>query len=195
MDLEFVVLTLIFGTWIFLFMFLPLPAEVRVFRPKLNKTRIIVGVISDTHLPTRTNTIPARVFEVFEGVDLIIHAGDFVDLSTAKELESIAPLIGVEGNMDWENIRRVYPTIAIVELLNYRIGVWHGSFLPFMAKRIAAEHELDVLISGHTHRASIRRNKVLFLNPGSPTNPFLARASVALLNLTQAKIEAKIVYL
>ena len=35
---------------------------------------MLIGVISDTHIPSRSYEIPEKVFEVFKGVDLILHA-------------------------------------------------------------------------------------------------------------------------
>ena len=59
-----------------------------------------IGLISDTHIPKRAMCVPKRVFEIFENVDYIIHAGDLVELSVVDELEQIAPVLAVHGNMD-----------------------------------------------------------------------------------------------
>ena len=53
-----------------------------------------IGLISDTHIPKRAMCVPKRVFEIFENVDYIIHAGDLVELSVIDELEQIAPVLG-----------------------------------------------------------------------------------------------------
>ena len=37
---------------------------------------MIIGVISDTHIPARSSKIPKKVFDVFKNVDMILHAGD-----------------------------------------------------------------------------------------------------------------------
>ena len=65
----------------------------------------VVGLISDTHVPVRAKEIPKRVFKVFENVDYIVHAGDLVELSVVDELEQIAPVLVVYGNMDGPDIR------------------------------------------------------------------------------------------
>ena len=59
-----------------------------------------VGVISDTHVPAIVPSLPPAVFDIFKGVDLILHAGDIVDLSVLDELRAIAPVEAVAGNMD-----------------------------------------------------------------------------------------------
>lgn len=175
-------------------MMTPMPTDVQTIEPRIDKEQIVIGIISDTHIPTRAKEIPSRVFEEFEGVDLIIHAGDFVDIAIVKQLEEIAPLIGVEGNMDFDEIRTKYPELAIVKIYDYRIGVYHGSLLPWKSENIAKKYSLDVLISGHTHRPSIKKNDIIFINPGSPTNPLFAPSSIALLKVTKEKIEPELIY-
>ena len=60
----------------------------------------IIGLISDTHVPKRAIKVPQKVFEVLNDADFIIHAGDLVELSVIDELEEIAPVLAVHGNMD-----------------------------------------------------------------------------------------------
>ncbi|HTX60907.1 MAG TPA: YfcE family phosphodiesterase, partial [Methanobacterium sp.] len=61
---------------------------------------MLIGVISDTHIPERADKIPEIVFELFKDVDMILHAGDLVSLDVKKQLEEIAPTYCVQGNMD-----------------------------------------------------------------------------------------------
>ncbi len=76
-----------------------------------------VGVISDTHVPAIARSLPAAVFEVFKGVDLILHAGDVVELSVLDELRTIAPVEAVAGNMDGSEVhlnlplKRSFPSV------------------------------------------------------------------------------------
>jgi putative phosphoesterase len=76
-----------------------------------------IGVISDTHIPERAKSVPAKVLEAFQGLDMVIHAGDFVDIRVAESLRTVCPnLKGVSGNMDSEAIRTQFPekeTIAV----------------------------------------------------------------------------------
>ena len=55
-----------------------------------------IGVISDTHGRLR----PA-VAEKLQGVDCILHAGDFDSPDILQALDRIAPVYGVRGNNDW----------------------------------------------------------------------------------------------
>lgn len=158
---------------------------------------VVIGVISDTHIPARANEIPTKVFEVFKGVDYIIHAGDVVRLEVIKQLEKIAPVTAVHGNMDPYEVREVFPKITSLEVYGWKIGVVHDSISPWKMgkmREIAKENDFDVLIFGHTHRPFVKKDGGrLYINPGSPTNPFLTRPSVALLEIRGEEIEARIV--
>ena len=63
---------------------------------------MLIGVISDTHIPYRATNIPKKVFEEFKDVDLILHAGDIEELSVLDELKKIAPVKAVNGNCDYQ---------------------------------------------------------------------------------------------
>ena len=94
----------------------------RLHESRVTKT---VGLIADTHIPVRAREIPRKVFEVFDKVDFIIHAGDLVDLSVIDDLEQLAPVLAVYGNMDGPKIRGKLPKINSAKVLNWRIGVTH----------------------------------------------------------------------
>lgn len=161
-----------------------------------------VGLISDTHIPVRAREIPRKVFEVFEGVDFIVHAGDLVDMSVIDELEQLAPVLAVYGNMDGPKIRGKLPKMDSAKALNWKIGVIHNPGALFGMRKmreIAEQNGFDVLVYGHTHNPKVRwEGKTLFINPGSPTNPlppFITKPSVALLKLTKEKIMPEIIYI
>ena len=80
-----------------------------LLEPRGTSTVKTVGVISDTHVPTRARHLPRRVFQVFEEVELILHAGDLVELSVVRELEKLAPVLAVHGNMDGPEVRAELP--------------------------------------------------------------------------------------
>jgi hypothetical protein len=159
-----------------------------------------VGLISDTHIPARAKNLPKEVFRVFEDVELIVHAGDLVDLSVIVELEQIAPVLAVHGNMDTPEIRVRLPEMTSFKLFDWQIGVIHDSSALFGVKKmreIARANQFNVLVYGHTHNAHARwDNGTLFVNPGSPTNPippFLVKPSVALLKITKEKLTPEVV--
>ncbi|HEY4384351.1 MAG TPA: metallophosphoesterase family protein, partial [Ktedonobacteraceae bacterium] len=62
-----------------------------------------IGVISDTHIP-RFRAIPESIWHRFADVELIIHAGDLSKLAVISELETIAPVIAVQGNVEQQEV-------------------------------------------------------------------------------------------
>ena len=159
-----------------------------------------VGLISDTHIPSRAKAIPNEVFEVFNEVNLILHAGDLTQLSVIDELQQLAPVVAVSGNMDRGEVRKRLPKMNSVKVYNWKIGVIHdpGIFSGTRRmKNIAKRNNLDILVFGHTHRPSLRQvEEALFINPGSPTDPlppFITKPAVALLKITKEKTEPEII--
>jgi len=157
-------------------------------------------LISDTHIPSRAKAIPREVFEIFNRVDLILHAGDLTQISVIDELRQLAPVIAVSGNMDRGEVRKRLPKIDSVNVHNWKIGIIHDAGIFSGTRRmktVAKQNNLDVLVFGHTHRPNLMQaEEALFINPGSPTNPlplFITRPTVALLKITKEKIEPEII--
>jgi putative phosphoesterase len=169
--------------------------------PPLFKVTKTVGLISDTHVPKRAMCIPKRVFEIFEKVDYIIHAGDLVELAVVDELETIAPVLAVHGNMDGLETTNALPRFNSLKIFDWKIGVIHDHNNLFELNKLnesAKEKEFDVFVHGHTHVADIKwEGKVLYINPGSPTDPLpvLVKPSVALLKISKENITPQIVEL
>jgi hypothetical protein len=175
------------------------------------KKEIQIGIISDTHIPSRVKALPEEIFEIFKGVDLIIHSGDIENLETLKELEKIAKVIAVEGNMDQKETKEKLPEGIAIKIYNWKISIihspfsfWLGSHFNFVqemeAKRLAEKENFDILIFGHTHQPFLKElnlgtKKILLINPGSPTVPFFTQPSVSILKINQQNFEAKIINL
>jgi len=175
-----------------------LPAS-RLPRTEPAKT---VGIISDTHIPTRCSALPSTVFRAFENVDYIIHAGDLVELNVIDELEQIAPVLAVHGNMDTSTTKSVLPETNLLKIMNWTIGITHNPTATFGTsnlREIAKLNHFDVLVFGHTHAGNIVwEDKTLCINPGSPTDPqplFSRRPSVAVLKLTKDNLTPRLVEL
>ena len=168
---------------------------------RFSTTRTI-GLISDTHIPVRAKIIPAKVLEAFDKTEFILHAGDLVSLAVIDELEQIAPVLAVSGNMDGPEVRGKLPRVNSIRVLNWKIGVMHDPGTLFGVKRmreIAKQNSFDVLVHGHTHSASVRwEGKTLFVNPGSPTNPappFITKPSIGVLSVTKENIVPEIIHI
>lgn len=153
------------------------------------KNNFLIGVISDTH-----GRIPSGVPKAFEGVDLIIHAGDIGDEKVLDKLSKIAPVVAVRGNMDSGRWANKLPRSEIVEIGQIVLHVLH------IANRLDAEPGktgFKAIITGHTHRLDKYEKKgITFLNPGSASYPkFGNPASVALLQLQKDVLSARIIEL
>ncbi len=160
----------------------------------------IVGLISDTHVPVRARAIPKRVFAIFENADFIVHAGDLVELAVIDELEQLAPVLAVHGNMDRPEVSGALPKLNSLRVSDWKIGVMHDPNTMFgmgRMREIAKQNGFNVFVYGHTHTPSIKwEGKTLYINPGSATNPssFMNRSSVALLKITRDAIAPEIIH-
>jgi len=161
----------------------------------------LVGLVSDTHISSRAVKLPERVLDGFRGVSLIIHAGDLVHLKVVEDLEKIASVMAVHGNMDPQEVRTRFPEMNSTWIFNWNIGVVHDAGTLWgkeKMRRIAKENGFDVLVFGHTHRPFLETGPVIFINPGSPTiplPPYFVKRSVGLLKVAPERIEPSIVEL
>lgn len=85
-----------------------------------------IGVISDTHMPMRAKNLPQALVNGLQGVDYILHGGDWVSLAVAEELAKIAPVDGVAGNNDGDEIIARFGRQKILTFEGYQIGMVHG---------------------------------------------------------------------
>lgn len=168
-------------------------------------SKMRIGVLSDTHIPTRARHLPPLIFEIFSGVDLILHAGDLVDERVLDELNTIAPVEAVAGNMDPYLLASRLGRKKILQLGKFRVGMTHGDVgdgydrekTPDRAFSVFSQDRVDCVIFGHSHRPYKEyRDGVLLFNPGSPTDRRREpRASCGLLTLDENGIEAELIYL
>jgi putative phosphoesterase len=152
-----------------------------------SKDNYLIGIISDTH-----GRLPHSLAEAFEGVDLIIHAGDIGEPEILEALEKIAPTIAVRGNMDFGTWAQKLPVQESIEINQTVLRVLHDVYRINLNSDDAA---LDVVISGHTHRPMNEENQgVLYLNPGSAGYPKNGQSpTVALLQIRGQSHQAKII--
>jgi len=142
-----------------------------------------LGVISDTH-----GLLRVEVLEVFEGVDHILHGGDVGKWDVMVELQALAPVTAVYGNVDEFEIRSKLPQVAEIELEGFRIVVTHGDQLgsPTPAKLHEAFPDAEIIVYGHTHKPLLELvdKTVTVMNPGGAGAPrFGLRPSVGILEL------------
>ncbi len=153
-----------------------------------------IGIISDTH-----GLLFSSALEQFKNVQHIFHAGDIGRLEIIKELEKIAPVSAVSGNMDNWNIKRILPPISFTDLENMSICLVHdiGNMKNFCFELFKKKQKADIIFHGHTHRPSyeIFQNKI-FINPGSSTHPrTLNSGTIAIVQLCKKELKYKFVEL
>jgi putative phosphoesterase len=132
-------------------------------------------LIADTHVPRRARTLPDEVWGAVDAADVVVHAGDWVDVTFLDELDSRAKrLVGVYGNNDGPAIRARLPEVARVDLEGLRLGVVHetGPASGREKRCDVAYPDLDVLVFGHSHIPwdATTPGGMRLLNPGSPTD-------------------------
>jgi hypothetical protein len=159
--------------------------------------KMLIGLISDTHIPDRARVLPQKVLEAFSDVELILHAGDLTSPRVLDELEELAPVMAVQGNMDRAHGIDL-PRAKVIEAEGLRIGVIHGEVYPRSDSDqllyLAKELDVDILVSGHSHQPKIeQKDGVLLLNPGSPIVPRLADRTVMLLEISNREVDVEIV--
>lgn len=132
-------------------------------------------LIADTHVPKRARELPQQVWDVVDRADVVIHAGDWVDIALLDELgERSRRLVGVYGNNDHGKLRERLPEVARTEVGGVRFAVVHETGpARDREQRCAVEYgDADVLVFGHSHIPwdTTADTGLRLLNPGSPTD-------------------------
>ena len=149
-----------------------------------------VGLISDTH-----GLLRPEIFDVFHGVELILHAGDVGGREILTQLTAIATVRAVYGNVDRPGEPGLAESIDL-QLGGLSVHVSHGHELgsPTPAKLTAA-YTADVILYGHTHKALIERvHGGRVVNPGAAgPRRFDVKPSVAILTIADGRAAVRIV--
>ncbi|MEV4722849.1 metallophosphoesterase family protein [Micromonospora humida] len=132
-------------------------------------------MIADTHLPRRARDLPDEVWTAVDAADVVLHAGDWVEVDLLDRLADRARrLVGVYGNNDGPDLRARLPEVAEVELAGLRVAVVHETGPKTgREQRCAARFpDRDLLVFGHSHIPwdSVAPGGLRLLNPGSPTD-------------------------
>ena len=131
---------------------------------KINTDSMTAGVISDTH-----GVLIPEALKILMGVDLIIHAGDIDTQAVLNDLNRIAPVFAVRGNMDRGNWASHLCETEAIEIGQCLLYVLHDVSRLDLDPSAAGMH---AVVHGHTHQPSDElQNGVRFLNPGSATHP------------------------
>ncbi|MFP7833798.1 metallophosphoesterase family protein [Marisediminicola sp. LYQ134] len=132
-------------------------------------------LLSDTHLPKRARDLAEPLWTAIRAADLVVHAGDWVDVATLDRVEAAATrLVGVWGNNDGAELRARLPETARFAVEGVRFAVTHetGAREGRETRADLAFPDTDVLVFGHSHIPwdTTTPNGLRLLNPGSPTD-------------------------
>ncbi len=148
--------------------------------------RKTIGVLSDTH-----NLLRPELHEVFSGVEFLLHAGDICSDETFRQLQEIAPVHAVRGNMDSGFWAQAVPGTRLLDVDG--IGIYMLHDLSRLKLKPAAAG-IRVVIHGHTHRPQVdQRGDVLYLNPGSAGSGRGVPSTAARLVLEEGRIQVEVV--
>jgi uncharacterized protein len=128
-----------------------------------------IGVISDTHIP-HFKQIPNAVWQHFAGVELVIHAGDHSVLSVITELETIAPVVAVQGNIEEDEVQLKLPIKREIVVGHCRIGIVHILGDAHNRAKVARKEfpTARCVVFGHSHIPwNEEVHGQLLFNPGS----------------------------
>lgn len=131
--------------------------------------------MSDTHVPVRARDLPGELWDRVDDADVVIHAGDWVDVALLDRLESRASrVIGVSGNNDGDDFVGRLPLVAIDEVDGVSIAVIHETGQA-TGREVRCDEwfpGIDLLVFGHSHIPwdTVSPAGMRLLNPGSPTD-------------------------
>jgi putative phosphoesterase len=132
-------------------------------------------LLADTHLPKRAKDLHPRVWAEVDAADVVVHAGDWVDVAALDALEARAStLLACWGNNDGAALRARLPEVARATLEGVRVAVVHetGGAAGRERRADVAHPDVDLLVFGHSHIPwdTTSPRGMRLLNPGSPTD-------------------------
>ncbi len=153
-----------------------------------------IGILSDSHDHVDYVRRANRRF-ADEGVEHVLHAGDYVSPFVLKEvLQSPGEFTGIFGNNDGDKVLlsgvaggRIHPGPHELRVADHRILILHE---PYALDAVAASGFYDLVIFGHTHEALIeRKGRTLLVNPGELGGWLYGRATFAIYDSTNGEAE------
>ncbi|MGV9172709.1 MAG: metallophosphoesterase family protein [Promethearchaeia archaeon] len=173
---------------------------------KTEKKELLIGLISDTHCPSRGG-VPKEIIKDFKekNIDYLFHLGDYCDYETYQLFINEFgkdSFIGVIGNMDSDpKLKQELPETQELLVFGHKIFITHGMGGPNMIiRRLNKNFDLegfDIVIFGHVHRPyNEKKDGRLYLCPGTPTDKkFTDINSYGYLRIWKDKIKPKIIHL
>lgn len=172
-----------------------------------NKKELLIGLIGDTHVPSRVPEIPKSIIDDFKErkIDYLIHLGDFDITKVHQNLQKTFgkdKLLAIQGNMDNKELKQSLPKSMDLEAYGYKIFITHGTGGPDdIMENLNDMFDLsnyDIIIFGHVHRPFNEKWKdgKYYISPGTPTDKIFTKInSYGYLRISKEKIEPEIIYL
>jgi len=182
------------------------PTEVPFDRVTARK----IGLVADTHSAKPDGSdLPDAVLAALGGVDLIVHLGDMGAVGALDRFASVAPVLATRGIHAVGEDPRIAPRSRVVEASGHVIGALFDLSQSDGSIRVGDSLELpsplaplltslfgrnvDILAFAATHKPLLlRKDGVLFVNPGSPNLPAQGPGTVAILDLSSPEPRAEI---
>lgn len=131
-----------------------------------------IGVISDTH-----GSFEQKFADFFKDCDELWHLGDWGDASVADAMEKLAPIRGVYGNIDGQDIRLRFPEYQLFDIEGFKVLMIHIGGYPgryeARVKETITWRKPNLFLSGHSHILKVvndKKNRLLHINPGAAGN-------------------------
>lgn len=166
-----------------------------------------IGVLSDTHISRRARALPEAVLRGLAGCDLILHAGDIQVPEVLTDLERLAPVRAVVGNVDPPDMADRLGYERTLAIGAWRLGLVHGHREPpplpglrrpqnTLERALACFADVHCVVFGHSHVPLCQPvGDVLAFNPGSPTDRRRSpHPSYGVLHVSDAGVHGEIVY-
>ena len=132
-----------------------------------------LAIVADTHMPRGARRLPDRCVEICTDADLIIHAGDLMELSVLASFAELGPPVrAVHGNVDSPDLKTQLPERLSLEVESARIAVIHdsGPNAGRLARMKSLFPDHNAVIFGHSHLPLHETDgEFQIFNPGSPT--------------------------
>ena len=152
----------------------------------------MIGIISDSHDNLEAIAAAVRFFNE-KKVTAVLHAGDLISPFTARGFKALdAKLYFVFGNNDGDRLllKQMYSGIDAeccgdfgeLDIEGHHIALLHGTYEP-LVDAIAASGKYDIVVRGHTHNASVKKEgNTLVINPGELSGILTGKRTLAILD-------------
>ena len=145
--------------------------------------------------------LPKEILQAVREAECVVHCGDYVSIIVVEELRRLARhFVGVYGNTDPSDIRRLLPAEVTFGFGGRRIAVAHpywGGYPDGVEEELSTRFpHVDAILFGHTHNPyNLKLNGTLLLNPGQGYPSFMVPASIGILTVSKGELRARILTL